>query len=86
MYADIKAIGERIERESEFVTRLLAEIDKVIVGQQYMIERLLIGLLADGHVLIEGASPRPSRFALSPARSTRSSSASNSHPTSCRPT
>jgi MoxR-like ATPase len=54
LYADIKAIGERIERESEFVTTLLAEIDKVIVGQRYMIERLLIGLLADGHVLIEG--------------------------------
>jgi MoxR-like ATPase len=54
LYADIKAIGERIERESEFVTALLSEIDKVIVGQRYMIERLLIGLLADGHVLIEG--------------------------------
>ena len=54
MYADIKAIGERIERESEFVGTLLSEIDKVIVGQRYMVERLLIGLLADGHVLIEG--------------------------------
>ncbi len=54
MYADIKAIGERIERESGFVGTLLSEIDKVIVGQRYMIERLLIGLLADGHVLIEG--------------------------------
>ncbi len=54
MYADIKAIGERIERESGFVATLLSEIDKVIVGQQYMIERLLIGLLANGHVLIEG--------------------------------
>ncbi len=54
MYADIKAIGERIERESAFVTTLLAEIDKVIVGQRSMIERLLIGLLANGHVLIEG--------------------------------
>ena len=54
MYADIKAIGERIERESGFVGALLAEIDKVIVGQRYMVERLLIGLLANGHVLIEG--------------------------------
>jgi len=54
LYADIKAIGERIERESGFVATLLSEIDKVIVGQQYMIERLLIGLLANGHVLIEG--------------------------------
>lgn len=54
MYADIKAIGERIESESGFVTTLLSEMDKVIVGQRYMVERLLIGLLADGHVLIEG--------------------------------
>ena len=54
MYGDIKAIGERIERESTFVPTLLAEIDKVIVGQRYMIERLMIGLLANGHVLIEG--------------------------------
>lgn len=54
MYADIKAIGERIESESGFVETLLSEIDKVIVGQRYMVERLLIGLLADGHVLIEG--------------------------------
>ena len=54
MYADIKAIGERIERESGFVSALLTEIDKVIVGQRYMVERLLIGLLANGHVLIEG--------------------------------
>jgi MoxR-like ATPase len=54
VYADIKAIGERIERESAFVKTLLAEIDKVIVGQRPMIERLLIGLLANGHVLIEG--------------------------------
>jgi len=54
VYGDIKAIGERIERESAFVPTLLAEIDKVIVGQRYMIERLMIGLLANGHVLIEG--------------------------------
>ncbi len=54
MYSDIKAIGERIERESGFVSTLVSEIDKVIVGQRYMIERLLMGLLANGHVLIEG--------------------------------
>jgi MoxR-like ATPase len=54
LYADIKAIGERIERESAFVGELVGEIDKVIVGQRYMVERLLIGLLANGHVLIEG--------------------------------
>ncbi|MBM3307362.1 MAG: MoxR family ATPase [Candidatus Eisenbacteria bacterium] len=54
MYSDIKAIGERIERESAFVGTLVSEIDRVIVGQRSMVERLLIGLLADGHVLIEG--------------------------------
>jgi len=54
LYSDIKAIGERIERESAFVGTLVSEIDRVIVGQRSMVERLLIGLLADGHVLIEG--------------------------------
>lgn len=54
MHKDIKAINEKIERESEFVERLIAEIHKVIVGQKYMIERLLIGLLSNGHILLEG--------------------------------
>ena len=54
MYEDIQAINEKIERESEFVTALNDEIGKVIVGQKYMIDRLLVGLLADGHVLLEG--------------------------------
>ena len=51
---DIQVINERVERESAFVDRLLAEVGKVIVGQQDMIERLLIGLLCNGHVLLEG--------------------------------
>jgi MoxR-like ATPase len=54
MSHDIDAIQERIQKESAFVERLLSEIGQVIVGQKYMIERLLIGLLADGHVLMEG--------------------------------
>ena len=54
MSHDIDAIQERIQNESAFVERLLAEIGRVIVGQKYMVERLLIGLLADGHVLMEG--------------------------------
>jgi len=54
MEFDIKAINEKIEKESAFVERLMAEVGKVIVGQKYMVERLLIGLLADGHVLLEG--------------------------------
>jgi len=50
----IAAINEQVKRESEFVRVLTGEIGKVIVGQKYLIERLLIGLLADGHVLLEG--------------------------------
>src|SRR5471032_2515120 len=54
MEQGIGAINEQVKRESEFVRVLVAEISKVIVGQKYLIERLLIGLLADGHVLLEG--------------------------------
>jgi MoxR-like ATPase len=54
MHRDIEAIQEKIRQESAFVGRLLDEMGRVIVGQRYMIERLLIGLLADGHVLMEG--------------------------------
>ena len=51
---DIEIIQEKIQRESAFVQRLLTEMSRVIVGQKVMVERLLIGLLADGHVLMEG--------------------------------
>lgn len=51
---DISAVNERITKESAFVDDLLAEIGRVVIGQRYMIERLLIGLLGDGHVLLEG--------------------------------
>ncbi|HLT33593.1 MAG TPA: MoxR family ATPase [Aquaticitalea sp.] len=51
---DIKSINEKIERESAFVDLLMLEMNKVIVGQKYMIERLLIGLLGQGHILLEG--------------------------------
>jgi MoxR-like ATPase len=54
MEQGIGAINEQVKRESEFVRTLVGEISKVIVGQKYLIERLLIGLLADGHVLLEG--------------------------------
>ena len=50
----ITALNEQIKRESEFVRQLTAEVGKVIVGQKYLIERLLVGLLADGHMLLEG--------------------------------
>ncbi len=51
---DIKELNERIQRESAFVELLTGEMDKVIVGQKYMVERLLIGLLSNGHILLEG--------------------------------
>ena len=51
---DIKSINEKIEKQSAFIDLLTLEINKVIVGQKHMIERLLIGLLGQGHVLLEG--------------------------------
>ena len=54
MDVDVRAINEKIERESAFVDLLTSEMNKVIVGQKQMIERLLIGLLGNGHILLEG--------------------------------
>ncbi|OHB60910.1 MAG: ATPase [Planctomycetes bacterium RBG_13_50_24] len=54
MATDVKQIGEMVRQKSEFVRALFAEMDKVIVGQRYMLERMLIGLLANGHILLEG--------------------------------
>jgi MoxR-like ATPase len=51
---DIKEINEKIEKESAFVDLLTLEMNKVIVGQKHMIERLLIGLIGRGHILLEG--------------------------------
>jgi MoxR-like ATPase len=51
---EVQALNERVERESRFVPELQKAIGSVIVGQRYMIDRLLIGILCDGHVLIEG--------------------------------
>ena len=54
MEIDIRSINEKIERESAFIDLLTTEMNKVIVGQKEMIERLLIGLLGNGHILLEG--------------------------------
>jgi len=51
---DLAQVNERITRESAFVDHLFSEISRVVVGQRYMVERLMIGLLGDGHVLLEG--------------------------------
>jgi MoxR-like ATPase len=54
MYSDVRAINELVERESAFIDAIVSEVGRVIVGQEHMVERLLIGLLTGGHVLLEG--------------------------------
>ncbi len=54
MEKDIRQMNELVKKESDFINALSAEIGKVIVGQQYLISRMLVGLLSDGHLLIEG--------------------------------
>ena len=54
MTTDIQAVNERVQAESAFVERLLGEVRKVIVGQNHLLERLLMGLLTQGHILLEG--------------------------------
>ena len=51
---DIRELNERIERHSSFVTNLVTGMNQQIIGQKHLIESLLIGLLSDGHVLLEG--------------------------------
>ena len=51
---DIRELNERIEKQSAFITNLTTGMDQVIVGQKHLVESLLIGLLSDGHVLLEG--------------------------------
>lgn len=53
-YQDVRKITEKVQQESAFISKITAEIGKVIVGQEYLVERLLIGLLSDGHILLEG--------------------------------
>jgi MoxR-like ATPase len=54
MSEDIQAITQRVKEQNKFVHTLMSEVSKVIVGQQYMIERLLVGMLSNGHILLEG--------------------------------
>ncbi|MDR0485397.1 MAG: MoxR family ATPase [Elusimicrobiota bacterium] len=53
-FKDIDALNEKIMKESVFISKLLAEISTVLVGQKYVLERMIIGLLSDGHILLEG--------------------------------
>ncbi len=67
---DIKELNERIQRESAFVDMISLEMDKVIVGQKYMVERLLIGLLSNGHILLEGVPGLAKTLAIKSLAST----------------
>jgi len=62
---DIEAVNERLARDSAFVDVLTKEIGRVVIGQEYMIQRLLICLLADGHVLLEGVPGLAKTLAVS---------------------
>jgi len=61
---DIKRVHEEIERESLFVQAITGEVGKVIVGQKYLVDRLLVGLLANGHILIEGVPGLAKTYAV----------------------
>ncbi len=67
---DIRELNEKIQRESSFVDLINLEMDKVIVGQKYMVERLLIGLLSNGHVLLEGVPGLAKTLAIKSLAST----------------
>ena len=62
---DIRELNERIERQSAFVDALTMGMDKVIVGQKHLVESLLIGLLSDGHILLEGVPGLAKTLAIS---------------------
>ena len=62
---DISKINELIQKESGFIDLLNLEIKKVIIGQQHMIESLLIGLLSNGHILLEGVPGLAKTLAIS---------------------
>ena len=51
---DIRELNERIESKSSFVNMITMGMDQVIVGQKHLVESLMIGLLSDGHILLEG--------------------------------
>ena len=62
---NIKELNDRIQKESAFVDIIQMEMNKVIVGQKHLVEDLLIGLLADGHLLLEGMPGLAKTLAIS---------------------
>jgi MoxR-like ATPase len=67
---DIKELNERIQKESAFVDIINLEMDKVIVGQKYMVERLMIAMLSNGHILLEGVPGLAKTLAIKSLAST----------------
>ena len=68
--ADIKELNERIQKESAFVDLMNLEMEKVIVGQKYLLERLMVGLLSNGHILLEGVPGLAKTLAIKTLAST----------------
>ena len=85
---NIKELNERIQKESAFVDLLSLEVGKVIVGQKHLVENLMIAMLADGHILLEGVPGLAKTLAISTLAQAVDGkfSASSSPPTCCRPT
>ena len=88
MQTDIKELNERIQKESAFVDMINMEMHKVIVGQKHMVERLMIGLLANGHILLEGVPGLAKTLAVNSLANAIDAkfAASSLHPTCCPPT
>ena len=82
---DIRALNEQIEQQSAFVTNLQTGMAQTIIGQKHLVESLLIGLLSDGHVLLEGVLPRHRQSRPSPRSLMHSSAVYSSHRTFCQP-
>ena len=86
---DVTKLNEAVREEALQVQAAVDEVRKVIVGQEALVERLLVGLLAGGHVLLEGVPGLAKTLAvktLGQVAATSSSSASSSRPTCCPPT
>ena len=86
---DIKALNEKIQKESAFVDMITMEMHKVIIGQKHMIERLMIGLLSNGHILLEGVPGLAKTLAIKITgpcyRSQIQPDPVHSRPAACRP-
>src|SRR5690606_40256268 len=76
---DIRALNDKIQKESSFVELLTMEMDKVIIGQKHMTERLLIGLLSNGHILLEGVPGLAKTLAINTLADRKSTRLNSSH-------